>query len=97
MLQIQNNIQLLQKTVSGRLEQLSNEELTLSKEVTVYEDKISDWEKQSSDIKDLGLYVPKRISTSASNLCQVNSPCTFSFFILIKSLLSRKPKIFYIL
>lgn len=94
MLQIQKNIDILKKEAAEHLEELKNEELALIKEITMYEDKVAEWEKPS-DIKDNAILVPKRISTSANNLCQVNIMCTF-YHLLIKFLFPRKPKIFYI-
>lgn len=71
MLQIQKNIELLKKEAAGRLEELKNEEMDLTKDVTAFEDIVAEWEKPL-DIKDCAFLVPKRISTSANNLCQVN-------------------------
>lgn len=71
MLQIQKNIEILKKEAAGRLEELKNEETDLTKDVTAFEDIVVEWEKPL-DIKDCAFLVPKRISTSANNLCQVN-------------------------
>lgn len=71
MLEIQKNIETLKEESKNRLEELKNDELTLAEEVATYENKIPEWEKPVN-IKDTFLIVPKRISTSANNLCQVS-------------------------
>lgn len=70
MLQIQKNIETLKKEAKERQEELKNEEIQLTEAVTAYEDKIIELEKPV-DLKDYAIPVPKRISTSATNLCQV--------------------------
>lgn len=76
MLKIQTNIEILKQETARNMEQLKNEELALTKEVTIYEDIVNEWERPL-DIKDCALLVPKRISTSANNLSQVNMKHNF--------------------
>lgn len=72
MLHIQKNIETLKKEAKERLDDLKNEEIKLSEEVSAYEDKAAEWEKPVLNPKDFSFPVPKRISTSANNLCQVH-------------------------
>lgn len=68
MLHIQKNIEALKKDAKENLETLKTEEMTLSEEMLTLENKMSEWEKP---VKTNDYFaVPKRISTSATNLCQ---------------------------
>lgn len=98
MLRIQKNIETLKKETKERQEELKNEEICLTEAVTTYEDKIAELEKPV-DFKDYAFPMPKRISTSASNLCQVimiQKGC-FRKNIFNKKFLCRKPKTICIL